>query len=510
MSANPASTSARPTIHRSQAAQSDSTPVDFDDVYRMYHPKLVRFARRQGAIDPEGAADLALLDGYRALDRLRSDDAAVLEAYLFKATRSHVLREGRQRRETPMAVTDRVVTDQLEHQVAESLDVQSLLDELPRDQREVIELRFLEDLTAAETGERLGKSPGAVRQLQLRALRRMRRLAFLVAVVAVVAAVWAAAVFFSGRLADLDVDVGPADSPVDERPAPDRPSIEEESDETSQPQLPAPPTDGPAVRTISAETFEPINADDAELNPDGDVDIDSAPELVPDEAPVAPVIPNDILAYDGFDLGNSPYLGSGLSALGFADDTAWTVIGGTVAVEHEPVGLSYTDAGGTQLATVPGAIRLRDISGTPQLSRRAYPGSTFHAAYYVSFLVRSDGAAAGDLFWSPDGLTHQGGGGLADDARYRLIDDPVTSELIEPGQTALIVIHIRPEPWRSQMYVNPNLLSPLPQATASDVAAPMADSLIFALSDRNRGTYTLDEIRFGRTFRSVTPLSEEN
>jgi RNA polymerase sigma-70 factor (ECF subfamily) len=45
---------------------------------------------------------------------------------------------------------------------------------LPAVQREVIELRFSEERSIREVAEAIGKTEGAVKQLQLRALRSLR------------------------------------------------------------------------------------------------------------------------------------------------------------------------------------------------------------------------------------------------------------------------------------------------------------------------------------------------
>ena len=50
--------------------------------------------------------------------------------------------------------------------------VHALIDQLPPDHREVIMLRFADDLSVAEVATRLGRSPDAVKQLQRRARRR--------------------------------------------------------------------------------------------------------------------------------------------------------------------------------------------------------------------------------------------------------------------------------------------------------------------------------------------------
>ncbi len=55
--------------------------------------------------------------------------------------------------------------------------VHALIDQLPPDHREVIMLRFAEDLSVADAAVRLGRSPDAVKQLQRRALAGLRSLA---------------------------------------------------------------------------------------------------------------------------------------------------------------------------------------------------------------------------------------------------------------------------------------------------------------------------------------------
>jgi RNA polymerase sigma-70 factor (sigma-E family) len=54
------------------------------------------------------------------------------------------------------------------------MSLREALRELPRLDRAVLVLRYLEDLSVAETAERLGLSPGAVKNRSLRALTRMR------------------------------------------------------------------------------------------------------------------------------------------------------------------------------------------------------------------------------------------------------------------------------------------------------------------------------------------------
>lgn len=61
-----------------------------------------------------------------------------------------------------------------EEAVLDNLVLEEALGALPARDREVIEATFLMDLSAAEAGERLGLSEGALRVAKLRALKRLR------------------------------------------------------------------------------------------------------------------------------------------------------------------------------------------------------------------------------------------------------------------------------------------------------------------------------------------------
>jgi RNA polymerase sigma-70 factor (ECF subfamily) len=70
-------------------------------------------------------------------------------------------------------------SDSPEMEVLSSLTNEALLralGELPTEQRECLIMRFLQGLSIAETAEILGRSSGAVKQLQLRGVRNLAKL----------------------------------------------------------------------------------------------------------------------------------------------------------------------------------------------------------------------------------------------------------------------------------------------------------------------------------------------
>jgi RNA polymerase sigma-70 factor (ECF subfamily) len=59
-------------------------------------------------------------------------------------------------------------------EVEERAQLFALVGRLPRDQRRVVEMRFAQERSIGEIAQALGKSEGAIKQLQLRALRTLR------------------------------------------------------------------------------------------------------------------------------------------------------------------------------------------------------------------------------------------------------------------------------------------------------------------------------------------------
>jgi len=77
-------------------------------------------------------------------------------------------------------VSDELQPQEMPDHVAEAETramVHALIDRLPSAQRNVIVMRFAEDMSIADVAERLGRSPDAVKQLQRRALAGLRQLA---------------------------------------------------------------------------------------------------------------------------------------------------------------------------------------------------------------------------------------------------------------------------------------------------------------------------------------------
>jgi RNA polymerase sigma-70 factor (ECF subfamily) len=157
----------------------------FGLLYDHYHTSVYRFLYyRVGSVPL--AEDLTSETFFRALRSMSSfrwqgkDFGAWLMTIARNLTTDH-FKAGRTRLEqtTEDMTTLDTTTEGPEGAVLASLTNEALLEaltELPDEQRECLVMRFLQGLSIAETAEVLGRSSGAVKQLQLRGVRNLAKL----------------------------------------------------------------------------------------------------------------------------------------------------------------------------------------------------------------------------------------------------------------------------------------------------------------------------------------------
>jgi RNA polymerase sigma-70 factor (ECF subfamily) len=162
---------------------------DFSRLYRRHAQSLlVFFARRVD--DPELATDLMADTFAMALDRreqFRGTTEQELSGWLWSIARS-MLREHQRRGEIARRGARRLGSERRELNDREIERIEELagcaqlretaarrLGELPREQREAVRLRVLEDLSYEQVAERLGLSVEAARMRVSRALRRLAK-----------------------------------------------------------------------------------------------------------------------------------------------------------------------------------------------------------------------------------------------------------------------------------------------------------------------------------------------
>lgn len=154
----------------SQAAEGDR--ASFDELWREYQPRLLRYLASLGLRDGEDVAAQTWLEVFQKLHSL-DERPGSFRRLLFTVARRRMVDEARRRTRHNETVEDGVVAS-AESQAMELEAALALLAKLPPAQAEVVSLRVIGGLSAAEVGEITGQSEGAVRLMGHRALSALR------------------------------------------------------------------------------------------------------------------------------------------------------------------------------------------------------------------------------------------------------------------------------------------------------------------------------------------------
>lgn len=164
-------------VRAAQRGDHDAFRVLYSDL----SPKVFGYLRARGVEEPEELANEVFLAVYRRLGELRGGVSG-LRTLVFSIAHARSVDDVRRRARRPQAVPyephdDERSTPSAESHVVHALEVQRALDHLEglnEDQRTVIMLRIIGDLSLQETAAAIGRSVASVKQLQRRGLVALR------------------------------------------------------------------------------------------------------------------------------------------------------------------------------------------------------------------------------------------------------------------------------------------------------------------------------------------------
>lgn len=155
-------------------------PCGFERLFRAFGGSVAGYLRARHTSDPDGIANDVFLRIFRTIPTFRGD-AAGFRSWVFTIAHHAAVDDARRLRrvkEVPLAWAPDVTGGDVEAEVLANLAhdrVDALLSVLSPDQRDVLLLRVVADLSVADTAAILGKSFEAVKALQHRALGALRR-----------------------------------------------------------------------------------------------------------------------------------------------------------------------------------------------------------------------------------------------------------------------------------------------------------------------------------------------
>ncbi len=162
------------------AAQADAGWA-YQRLFTSAAASVASYLRSRGAEDPDDLTNEVFMRAFTQLSKFEGSEAG-FRSWVFTIARNALLDERRRLARRPSVEHHAAVHDQpvvgAEPEALDRLgteEVRSLLDQLAPDQRDVLLLRVVADLSVDQVAVVLGKQPGAVKQLQRRATAALRR-----------------------------------------------------------------------------------------------------------------------------------------------------------------------------------------------------------------------------------------------------------------------------------------------------------------------------------------------
>ena len=159
-------------------------PIAFEHLYRRFAGQVASYLRWHRGSDPDGLSNDVFAQVHRKLGGFEGDDRS-FRSWLFTIAHHRMVDDRRRSSRQPMVqgevgVDDTTAADwgDVEEDAFALLShdsVRELLGVLSPDQRDVVLLRVVADLSVEEVARLLGKREGAVKALQHRALASLRR-----------------------------------------------------------------------------------------------------------------------------------------------------------------------------------------------------------------------------------------------------------------------------------------------------------------------------------------------
>lgn len=156
---------------------------DFERLFLVYSGPITAFATARGSDDPEGISNDVMLKVFQRLGTFTGETEAAFTGWVFAIARNRLIDAHRAAQRRPVVadgveVPEQMMTESSEEAALQGMSLQSTvarLECLTDDQRDVIALRMVADLSLQQVAEVIDRPVSAVKALQRRGLRRLQK-----------------------------------------------------------------------------------------------------------------------------------------------------------------------------------------------------------------------------------------------------------------------------------------------------------------------------------------------
>lgn len=156
----------------------------FGQIYNLFYRRIFHYCQfnlKDGK--SQEAQDLCqetFLRAYKSISSFSEIKGGSFQAYLFRIARNLIIDNQRKKKDVPLkdnlSIEEESNLDDQIDKKAENQKLKEALDKLPEVERQIIILRYFEELTTAEVARVIGKREGALRVRSHRVLKKLKDL----------------------------------------------------------------------------------------------------------------------------------------------------------------------------------------------------------------------------------------------------------------------------------------------------------------------------------------------
>lgn len=156
----------------------------FGQIYNLFYRRIFRYCQfnltGQRSEEAQDLCQETFFRAYKSLSAFSERKGGSFQAYLFRIARNLIIDSSRKKKDVPLQEYSSVEYESdLDEQIDKKRQNQKLkeaLNKLPEVERQIVILRYFEEMTTAETAKVIGLREGALRVRSHRVLKKLKEL----------------------------------------------------------------------------------------------------------------------------------------------------------------------------------------------------------------------------------------------------------------------------------------------------------------------------------------------